>query len=166
MKIIDTFEKIINNITFSLIVSNYNDSFYYKINDCLVYDSIKDQYITNIKNQNTSIKINSSLTNNNDKVYIYLECTIASDFTISEASIIDSVNFLSFVDGTVNPDGFIQTKARALLYIIGAEGKICSTQSNSAIISTYLLNTLPATYLVIINGSPAVKIVPIRNLNY
>lgn len=114
----DSFIKEQNEFN-SIKISQRPDGFYYTVSNCIIYDSVAKKYTTEIINLNKSIKINTDLTQSTSRLYIYIECNIdqTSTFKITKSSIIDSTKLLLHLD---------KNKARALIGIIGINGKKCS----------------------------------------
>lgn len=145
----NSFDPIPNIYPFNVKVYEQNDSFYYNVTRySFIYDSLADKFIIDIKNKNKNTKIASPLQNSTDKCYIYLECSISSTFRIGSATIKESKSILPLIDGSDGAEGFAQTYSRAILAIIGQNGKVCQC-----------VHSLLQSRLGILNGSPASRLV-------
>lgn len=123
-RIVNAFVKETNQLNFIKIFKK-DDNFYYTVSNCIIYKDVlsEGQFEFEIVNLNEPKDI-GPLNELSSKVYIYVESLIrpSEGYQISTSSIIDSPKILPFVEIS---DFGTQSKSRALLGIIGFQGRKC-----------------------------------------
>jgi len=146
-RLANAFEPTLKKTPFFITCSNKNNDYYYKVSKTIIYDSIANKIITEVKGKDQSEKIPISLEDSQAKYYVYLEATVnQTDFKLNSIEIKGSEKVLPYIDGSDGAEGFDQTKVRSLLGIIGYKGSVSQN------VTVFLMSRL-----AVLNGSPVIR---------